>query len=478
MHRLLIIDDDPQVLEILRLTFPPLEFAVRTASTAATGVAMFTAEPPEAVLLDIRLPDQSGMATFQELHRLDPKVPVVLMTGHGTASTAIDAMRMGAFDYIVKPFAPEAIEGIVENAVETSRMLRVHTLLPTSTTDAALITASEEAMIGRCAAMQEVYRAIGRVAAKNVTTLILGETGTGKEVVARAIFQHSDRAERRFHAINCAAIPENLLESELFGHERGAFTGADQKRIGKFELCDGGTLFLDEIGDMSPMMQTKILRVLQDQRFERIGSSTTIRTDVRLIAATNRDLSRMIEAGEFRSDLFYRLNDYSIRLPPLRERGEDIELLAQFFLRRCAAEFDKSVTHFAPETIDILTRYRWPGNVRELQSVIRRTVLEATGPIVVPAFLPAAIRETRKQTATDGAGGDGESAETLNLAKMATQQFEAGSTNIHAQCIGEAEKIVLRTVLQCTGGNLSKGAEHLGISRVTLRSKLRDLGLR
>lgn len=476
MHRLLVIDDDLQVLEILRLTFPPLEFDVLTASTAAAGVALFTSQPPDAVLLDIRLPDQSGMSTFQELHRLDSKVPVVLMTGHGTASTAIDAMRMGAFDYILKPFDPEAIETIVENAVETSRMMRVPAILPTPTDDAASAEAGDDAMIGRCAAMQEVYRAIGRVATKNVTTLILGETGTGKEVVARAIFQYSDRASRRFHAINCAAIPENLLESELFGHERGAFTGADQKRIGKFELCDGGTLFLDEIGDMSPLMQTKILRVLQNQQFERIGSSTTIRTDVRLIAATNRDLPRMMEAGQFRSDLFYRLNDYSIRLPPLRERGEDIELLANFFLRRGAIEFSKPITGIAPEAMQILTRYRWPGNVRELQSVIRRAVLEATGPLLVPAFLPAAIREERKQSVK--AAGDGSGSESLDLTEMATQQFAAGSTSIHAHCIGEAEKIVLGTVLHCTGGNLSKAAEHLGISRVTLRTKLRELGLR
>lgn len=475
MHRLLVIEDDALLLSVFRYAFTEPEYEVVTATSAASGIAAFQQHPPDAVLLDIRLPDQSGLSVFQELHRLQPKIPIILMTGHGTAGTAIDAMRMGAFEYLVKPFEPERIEAVVQSAMETSRMMRV----PAGIAEDADVAdshhdASSDLLVGQCAAMHEVYRAIGRAAAKNVTVLILGETGTGKEVVARALYQYGDRSERRFHAINCAAIPEQLLESELFGHERGAFTGADQKRIGKFELCDGGTLFLDEIGDMSPLMQTKILRVLQDQHFERVGSSGSIRTDVRLIAATNRNLEQMIADGDFRSDLFYRLNVYTIHLPPLRERGSDLDLLAKFFVRRFAAEFHKTIISIAPETLQRLRAHSWPGNVRELQGVLKRAVLEATGPVLVPAFLPAPLRSIPQPSALQPTSAP-PTEDVLDLAALAQQRFDAQSHTIYDDCVGEAERIVLRTVLHCTGGNLTKAAERLGISRVTLRTKLRQL---
>ena len=240
--------------------------------------------------------------------------------------------------------------------------------------------------------MQEVYKAIGRVAPQDVTVLILGESGTGKELVARAIYHYSKRAPGPFLAINCAAIPENLLESELFGHEKGAFTGADRKRIGKFEQASGGTLFLDEIGDMTPLTQTKILRVLQGQEFERVGGNEPIRADVRVVAATNRDLEKMVAEGTFRGDLYYRLNVYTIRLPPLRERGDDLPLLAEHFVRRFGRELGKDVRGVSPEAMELLRRYPWPGNVRELQSVVKQALLGTTGPVVLPEFLPAAVR--------------------------------------------------------------------------------------
>ncbi len=308
------------------------------------SVDLFAAAHPDVVIADIHLPDMSGMELFQRLYAADIKTPVIMMTGFGTANTAIDAMRLGAFEYLLKPLDPDRLIPLVESALETSRLMRVPARLPGDQ-----LLAEGDLLIGNCAAMHEVYRAIGRVASQDVTVLILGESGTGKEVVARAIYHHSWRTNKPFLAINCAAIPEHLLESELFGHEKGSFTGADRKRIGKFEQCSGGTLFLDEIGDMPPLMQTKILRVLQDQTFERVGGTEPVHTDVRLIAATNRDLTSMIETREFRSDLFYRLNVYTIKLPPLRERGDDIVRLAEHFCQSFAKELKKDVTAIAPK---------------------------------------------------------------------------------------------------------------------------------
>ena len=361
------------------------------------------------MLCDIRLPNMSGMELFEKLHRVESKVPIILMTGFGSAGTAIEATLRGAFEYVLKPLDPDTLIPIVESAAETSRMMRVPAVILADACQDESTDASADVLIGQCPAMQDVYRSIGRVAQQNVTALILGESGTGKEVVARAIYNYSSRSEGRFLAINCAAIPEQLLESELFGHEKGAFTGADCKRIGKFELCKDGTLFLDEIGDMSPVMQTKILRVLQDQTFERVGGNETIRTNARIIAATNRDLEKAIDEKEFRSDLYYRLNVYAIRLPPLRDRGDDIRLLTNHFLRRFSRELGKNTTGIAAEAMDLIMGYGWPGNVRELQSVLRRALLEATGPVIVPATLPDLLRVGKSSGASMAPDADAES---------------------------------------------------------------------
>ncbi len=329
------------------------------------------------------------------------------------------------------------------------------------------------------AAMQEVYRSIGRVAKQNVTSLILGESGTGKEVIALAIYQYSQRAAGRFLAINCAAIPETLLESELFGHEKGAFTGADHKKVGKFELCNEGTLFLDEIGDMTPLMQTKILRVLQDQTFERVGGTETIRTNARIIAATNRNLEQAIEDKEFRSDLFYRLNVYTIKLSPLRERGDDITLLANYFLKRFAKEINKGSTGFAAEAIEVLGDYWWPGNVRELQSAVKHSLLEATGPVIVPAYLPDSLHTHRSLASTSrnqalavSAAGVG-----LDFASLTRQRLASGSDDIHRELVSLAEKEIFAEVLAHTNNNFTQAAKRLGITRTTLRSRLESLGM-
>ena len=477
MPRLLIIDDDSLILDSFRYGFDESEYAVMTATSATEGVDLFAKQVPDVVLLDVRLPDMSGLEAFQKLHELDPRIPVILMTGHGTADTAIQAMRLGAYEYILKPFDLDSLTDLLENAVQTSRLMRVPARLADSVqADAAAIAGDDtvDLLIGSCPAMQEVYRSIGRVASQDVTVLVLGESGTGKELVARATYNYSGRSKGNFLVINCAAIPEPLLESELFGHEKGAFTGADRQRIGKFEVCRNGTLFLDEIGDMTPSMQAKILRVVQDQQFERVGGNETIQTNARLIAATNRDLEQLIRDREFRSDLYYRLNVYTIKLPPLRERGEDLSLLVRHFLHRFGRELRKEVSGVAPETMDILRCYRWPGNVRELQSVIKHALLEATGSVITPTFLPASLCGDAKIRLSESDPASPDS----SLTEMTRERLKAGSTNIYAELISAAERPILTEVLREMDGNLTQAARRLGITRNTLRSKLSTPGNR
>jgi two-component system nitrogen regulation response regulator GlnG len=475
MTNLLVIDDDDLILETIEMTFP--DDQVIKCATAQHGIDEFLESTPDVVLCDIRLPDMSGMEAFEKLHRIDAKVPIILMTGRGTAQTAIEAMQRGAFEYILKPLDPDTLIPLIENAADTSRMTRVRAVVPDVRLDEIPADGESDLLIGSCDAMQEVYRSIGRVASQNVTALILGESGTGKEVIARAIFQYSERAAGRFLAINCAAIPENLLESELFGHEKGSFTGAERKKVGKFELCNDGTLFLDEIGDMTPLMQTKILRVLQDQTFERVGGTETIRTNARIIAATNRNLEQAIDDKQFRSDLYYRLNVYTINLPPLRERGEDIALLANYFLRRFAKELDKEVTGFAAESLALINAYPWPGNVRELQSAIKHSLLEATGPVIVPAYLPDVLRNHQPTSTSASDAAVASAARGFDFAAMTRERLAAGSEDIHRELISIAEKEIFAEVLKQTDGNLTQAAKRLGITRTTLRARIESLSM-
>src|SRR5690606_4215863 len=315
------------------------------------------------------------------------------------------------------------------------------------------------------------FKSIGRVAGQNVTVLIRGESGTGKELVARALYQHSGRATHPFMEVNCAAIPENLLESELFGHEKGSFTGAQQRRVGKFEQCNGGTIFLDEVGDMSPLVQGKVLRLLQEQRFERVGGNETIQTDVRIIAATNRPLEEMVEEGEFRADLLYRLNGVSISLPPLRQRGEDVPLLLQHFLTRATRELNKpEIEGLSPEALQKLTSYSWPGNVRELQSIIRQAVLATTGTVVVPDSLPPEVLGTtayasaRPSTSATAAAAD--------LQAFVDARLRENTTDLYAEALEFMERMLITRVLQETGGNQSKAAGVLGITRGKIRDRI------
>src|SRR5262245_48780339 len=467
MPTILVIDDSADVRDFFRRAFGDPGVEVLCAVSEAKGLAASNANRPDVVLLDVCLGKESGLQTFVKIHELDPRVPVILMTGAGTTATAIEAMALGAYDYRLKPFNVAQLRAIVFRACEVGHLMRS----PVMEADGRPGEAPADVLVGHCAAMQTVYKAIGRVARQDVTVLILGESGTGKELVARAIYQHSNRSSRPFLAINCAAIPETLLESELFGHEKGAFTGAERKRIGKFEQCSGGTLFLDEIGDMTPLTQTKILRVLQEQRFERVGGQETIETDVRLIAATNCNLEQLVEAGRFRKDLYYRLNVYTIRLTALRERTEDLPLLVEHFVRQYTRELGKEIQEVAPPAMDLLCRYSWPGNVRELQSVLKQAILHATCPILLPEFLPAFVGQAEK------------SAEPADLLKssdfetMLETRLKNGSKNLYADWQSLTDGFLIARVLRHTEGNISQASRILGLDRGTLRQKIKMIGI-
>lgn len=478
MPKLLVVDDDDLILKCFHYAFASSELTVTGVKSAAEGLAQFREHDVDVAVIDVRLPDASGLELLHELHRVDARVPIIVMTGSGTSGTAIEAMRRGAFEYLLKPLDLDALQIVIDRALETSRMAR----RPASIArDDSADNHEGDLLVGQCPAMQEVYRQIGRVAGLDVIVLILGESGTGKEVVARAIYQYSRRADRPFLAINCAAIPEQLLESELFGHEKGSFTGAERRRIGKFEQCDGGTLFLDEIGDMTPLTQTKVLRVLQDQQFERVGGSETVRTNVRLIAATNRNLTEMLEHGTFRSDLYYRLNVYAIHLPPLRERPGDLPLLVHHFLHRYSREIGKEANQISPAALDLLAAYSWPGNIRELQSALKHAVVEATGPVILPEFLPAKIRERRSPNVVELiADADRPSAGNrldAELIGFIHQQIRTGTESLYDDVVLRIERTLLTDLLHQVEGNISRAAAILGISRSTLRTKLAALGI-
>jgi two-component system nitrogen regulation response regulator GlnG len=468
MPTLLIVDDEPSIRHAFRRAFRPPECEVIEASSAGQALRELRARRPDVVVLDIHLPDADGLKAFEQIRAFDARIPVVLITGHGTTELAIEAMKHGAFDLLLKPLEYAQLREQIGRALASSLLMSVPAV-PTSTPPGP---GEVDALLGRCPAMQEVYKAIGRVAGTGATVLILGDSGTGKELVARAIYQHSPRKDRPFLAINCGAIPESLVESELFGHEKSAFTGADRRRIGKFEQCNGGTLFLDEIGDMPPLAQVKLLRVLQEQRFERVGGTETIQVDVRVLAATNADLEQRMAAGQFRSDLYYRLNVFPIRLPPLRERGDDLELLTDYFLACCAREFGRPLPVVPPETRALLRSQAWPGNVRELQSVLKQAFLTMGGTVLLPEYL---------RTSPGGPSVNNSAIPTASVAldwdRFISERLEAGSHELYDDCLAVMERQLLTRLLQRTGGNQLRAAELLGITRTTLRNKLRTLGL-
>ncbi|MDB5346540.1 MAG: glnG 1 [Schlesneria sp.] len=471
MPSLLLIDDDPElVAEQVRSTFDS-RYRIDVARTGAAGLQQVVAKRPDVVILDLRLPDQSGLEVYRQIRQIDARIPVIFITTAKGADAAIEAMKHGAYDYLFKPLDLHQLRLVISAALEVSRQMNQPTILTETVPEDDV----EGAIVGNCSSMLEVYKAIGRVAGQDVPVLITGESGTGKDVVARAIYQHGNRARNPFLALNCAAIPEQLLESELFGHEKGAFTGADRRRIGKFEQCNGGTIFLDEIGDMPLALQGKILRVLQEQSFERVGGNETVRTDVRLLAATHRDLRVWSQEGKFRPDLYYRLGVFSIHLSPLRERGDDIRMLVQHFVKRYSRELNRDVREVALEALDLLRDYQWPGNIRELQSILKQALLRASGPVLLPAFLPDVLGGAVEnvETAPSPSGSTSDSAlESFILARL-----QPDMSDLYEQTHNEVDRLLLKRVLEHTRGNQHQAARILGIARQTLRMKLRDLGL-
>jgi two-component system, NtrC family, response regulator AtoC len=471
MAHFLIIDDDPGLLrEKVSHLFPPPTHQVESASTGAEGLQRLSVALPDVVLLDLRLPDQSGLEVLTGIRQIDARIPVVFVTVARSADSAIEAMRQGAYDYLLKPLDLQILGRVIQEALKVARLMREPAVVADTPPDDDL---AGDAFIGYCPAMQEVYKAIGRLADQNFPVLITGESGTGKELVARAVYQHSPRAKASFLALNCAAIPEQLLESELFGHEKGAFTGADRRRIGKFEQCDGGTLFLDEIGDMPLATQAKVLRILQQQEFVRVGGEETIRTDVRLLAATHRNLKQWSDEGKFRADLYHRISVGAIDLPPLRERGDDLPMLVRHHLRRFSREMGREAVEVSLAAMDRLRSYAWPGNVRELQNVLRQALLRTRGQVLLPEFLPELLQ---RADGVDSGDATILAARGPSLESFIHQALAAGTPGLLEETYSWVDRILIPMVLEHTQGNRKQAAQILGIARQTLRSKLREMG--
>jgi nitrogen regulation protein NR(I) len=469
MSKLLLIDDEADVRYSFQRILDSPEIEVTTAASGEEGLRLIPKLKPDLLIMDVRMAGITGLETLRRIRQMDSKLLVILMTAYGTTQTAIEAMKLGAYDYLLKPFDVPKLKEIIANAFKAARdMTQVVSYQPLLEEEDY-----ELGIVGRSEPMQQVFKLIGQLAASDATALISGESGTGKELVARAIYHHSNRSDQPFLAVNCAAIPEQLLESELFGHERGAFTGATMQRIGKFEQCNHGTLFLDEIGDMTPATQTKILRVLQSGAFERVGGNVPIRVDVRIIAATNRPLEQAVAGRQFREDLFYRLNVVRIHVPPLRERREDIRLLVNYFLKTFAKEQERPPRAIAPSVVRTLEKYHWPGNVRELENVIRRALVVAKGDAILPSDLPV---EVAGQGAPGSGGGqvpatagEGTAADIVPLAR---QLFQWVRRDPKLKVIPTVERELVIQALKETEGNQVHAAKLLGITRATLRKRI------
>jgi nitrogen regulation protein NR(I) len=462
--RILLIEDDSGITDTLQRVLAAEGHEVAIEKRGDDGLARAIKDSFNLVITDLKLPGLNGLELVRQLHTAKPRLPIILVTAFGTTETAIEAMKVGAYDYLLKPFdIPQLIELVRKAADSNRRMSEPVGLGETSR--------SRDALIGRSQAMQDIYKEIGRVASKPVTVLVRGETGTGKELIARAIYQHSDRANAPFIAINCAAIPETLLESELFGHERGAFTGADAKRIGRFEQADHGTIFLDEIGDLTPGTQAKLLRVLQEKTLQRLGGKETIPVDVRIVAATHRDLETAIREKQFREDLYYRLNVVAITLPPLRHRREDIPDLVRYFLGKHGPDLGNANPSIHPEAVEFLQSQSWPGNVRELENVMRKALLAAQGYTINLDHVRAALNKI---------GGEVYSAmrpfgEYVDELLAAARREEI--TDAYARVLETAERELFARAIQQARGNQAKAARWLGISRITMKAKLVQFGL-
>ena len=465
--RLCLIDDDASARTALERVLTAEGYEVVSYPDGQRGLKAALEEDFDCVLTDLRMPGVSGLELIDTLHEELPNLPVVLMTAHGTTESAIEATRRGAFDYILKPFEMEELLPVLARAAEAGQRGRAKVAFGTEPTH-------EMMLVGQSRPMQTVYKEIGRVAGKPVPVLLLGETGTGKELVARALWQHGDRAGKAFVAVNCAAVPANLLESELFGHERGAFTGADTRRIGRFEQAQGGTFFLDEIGDLSGETQAKLLRVLQERVFSRVGGRELIPVDVRVITATHRDLPAMVAAGKFREDLWYRLNVVVIPLPPLRERRDDIPALVQYFVARYGAELG-GVATVQPAALKFLVAQSWPGNVRQLENMVKRVLLLAHGYPITEELVRTALDTGSAAGAATEVGGQTVAALCDEALAVARRQPGAGAV---VAVLGVVERELLARAQATAAGNITQMAQLLGWSRLTVREKLKLYGLR
>jgi DNA-binding NtrC family response regulator len=448
--RVLVVDDDVHIRRLVDQILKRTKlYDVAAASNGEACLARLAETGADLVLLDLQMPGIDGMETLQAIRKSNPGLPVIIMTAHGTIERAVDSMKLGAYDFLTKPFPAERLKVTVRNAIEAS-------LLETELQSLRSELQGRyrfENIIGQSGVMQEAFRAASSVVESEVTVLLSGESGTGKELFARAIHHHGKtRSTGRFVPVNCTALPESLLESELFGHEKGAFTGAASRRIGKFELADGGTVFLDEIGEMSQAIQAKILRVLQEREFERLGGNELVKVNIRLISATNKNLEEEVRRGRFREDLFYRISVFPIHLPPLRERREDIPLLAGHFLSRYAEREGKTLQGLSPETIRALLEYHWPGNVRELENVVERAVVIAQGPWIGLENMPSHIVSVGKQVPATPEG------------------------RLPVQIDRIEEEMLRKALLECEG-NVSRAAKRLGIGRATIYRKARKFGL-
>ena len=441
--KVLVVDDEAIVRESLRDWLGEVGHQVLTAENGPQALEVIQKEKPAVLITDLVMPGIDGIELMKRAKEISPGIEAIIITAYGSIPTAINAIREGAYDYIEKPFCPERAEILIDKLMERQRLLEENLSLQQKLEERYRF----ENIITKSSRMQQVIEVIKVVAKSNATALITGETGTGKELVARAIHSQSHRRDRPFVAVSCAALPESLLESELFGHEKGSFTGAYAQKKGKFEVANRGTLFLDEIGEMSANTQVHLLRVLEEKEFNRVGGNEPIKVDVRVISATNRDMKQAVAEGKFREDLYYRLNVVNIELPPLRERTEDILLLAQHFLKRFALENQKKITGFSPQATDFLLKHNWPGNVRELENAIERAVILSKNSVIEAADLSQ-----------------------QNL-------MPAGSTTSPVPNLKQVEKDHIQNVLNETGGNYTEAARILGISRVTLYNKAKIYGL-
>jgi len=468
LNSILIIDDDDQLRNSFKKLLSEEDYKVDGAASGEAGLNIVKKEIPDLVILDMRLPGMNGLETFQAIRKIEPKLPVIIMTAFGTTETAIEATKLGAFDYILKPFDIPDMLSLVKQAISASRFMRSPVEM-----DTIPDKASKDAIVGRSIKMQDVYKAIGRVSQTDATVLIRGESGTGKELVVRAIYQHSLRADKPFLVINCVAIPETLLESELFGYEKGAFTGAAHRRVGKIEQAHGGTVFLDEIGDMPLNLQAKILRLLQEKSIERLGGSENISADVRIIAATNRDLESAILEGRFREDLYYRLKVVTIWLPPLRERESDIPALTDYLLSKFSAENSIKNPGITEEAKAIFSKHAWPGNVRELANTIQKALIFNRGAPISSDDIAKAISEKINESDSNSESGDLAILQWLRK-ELTTRTGE----NLFDSCMDNIASILISEALNMCEGNRSKAAKLLGLSRPTLHSKIEKYRLK